>query len=94
MKKKINGNVFAPFLKFEFIEDLTENSNTKAYFTSNTTNTYTYSLKNPYSSTLKVGTGFDLSTANSWNYKVNIQRLIRSNKNFENSFNITLSKNF
>tara|TARA_B110001452_G_scaffold20706_1_gene16656 strand:- start:163 stop:2280 length:2118 start_codon:yes stop_codon:yes gene_type:complete len=93
-EKKINGNLFSPFLKFEFIEDLTENSNTKAYFTSNTTNTYTYSLKNPYSSTLKVGTGFDLSTANSWNYKVNIQRLIRSNKNFENSFNITLSKNF
>ena len=90
--KKFNGNTFSPFLKLEFTEDFTENSKTKAYFLSNTSKTYTYDLKNSYSSFLKIKTGFEFRSVNEWNYRLNIQRLIRSNEDFENSLDLRISK--
>ena len=92
--KKFNGNTFSPFLKLEFTEDLTENSKTKAYFLSSTSKTYTYDLKNSYSSFLKIKTGFGFRSVNEWNYRLNIQRLIRSNEDFENSLDLRISKSF
>jgi len=92
--KKINGNTFSSFLKLEFTEDLTENSKTKAYFTSNSSKIYTYDIKNFYSSFFKIGTGFGMRSINELNYRLNIHRLIRSNKDFENSLHLSISKVF
>ena len=92
--KKFNGNRFSPFLKLEFTEDFTKNSKTKAYFLSNSSKTYSYDLKNSYSSFFKIGTGFELTSINEWNYRLNIQRLIRSNEDFENYLDVGISKFF
>ena len=92
--KKFNGNTFSPFLKLEFTEDFTKNSKTKAYFLSNSSKTYSYDLKNSYSSFFKIGTGFELTSINEWNYRLNIQRLIRSNEDFENYLDVGISKFF
>ena len=92
--KKFRTNLFSTFLDFEFIEDLTKKENIKAYFTSNTSKTYVYILENPYSSTLKMRTGLKLETINSWNYNLNIMRIERSNKSFENSLNVLIGKTF
>ena len=92
--KKFNGNMFSPFLKLELTEDLTKNLQTKAYFLSSSSKTYTYDLKNSYSSFFKIETGFNLKSANKWNYRFKMQRLIRSNEDFENSLNLSISKVF
>jgi len=92
--KKFNGNTFSSFLKLEFTEDLTKKSKTKAYFTSSSSKIYTYDIKNSYSSFFKIGTGFGLRSVNEWNYRLNIYRLIRSNKDFENSLHLGISKVF
>ena len=80
--KKFNENLFSPFLKFEFTEDLTENSKTKGYFLSSSSKTYSYDLKNSYSSFFKIETGFNLKFFNEWNYRLNMRRLIRNNEDF------------
>jgi len=41
-----------------------------------------------------IGTGFGLRSVNEWNYRLNIHRLIRSNKDFENSLDFSISKVF
>ena len=86
--------MFSPFLKLELTEDLTKNLQTKAYFLSSSSKTYTYDLKNSYSSFFKIETGFNLKSANKWNYRFKMQRLIRSNEDFENSLNLSISKVF
>ena len=92
--KKFNGNTSSSFLKLEFTEDLTENSKTKAYFTSSSSKIYTYDIKNSHSSFFKIGTGLGLTSVNEWNYGLNVHRLIRSNKDFENSLHLSISKVF
>ena len=92
--KKFNENLFSPFLKFEFTEDLTKNSKTKAYFLSSSSKTYSYDLKNSYSSFLKIETGFNLKFFDEWNYRLNMRRLIRSNEDFENSVDLSIFKIF
>jgi hypothetical protein len=92
--KKIKNNLYSTFLDVEFIEDLTKKDEIEAYFTSNTSKTYVYNLKNPYSSTLKIRTGFKLETVDSWIYSLNVMRLKRSNESFENSLTILIAKEF
>ena len=92
--KNINSNLYSTFLDVEFIQDLTKNKEIKANYTSNTSKTYVYSLKNAYSSTIKMSTGIKLDTINNWTYSMNIMRLRRSNKNFENSLDILIAKTF
>ena len=92
--KKFNGKKFSSFLKLEFTEDITENSKTMAYFTSSSSKIYTYDIKNSHSSFFKIGTGLGLTSVNEWNYGLNVHRLIRSNKDFENSLHLSISKVF
>lgn len=92
--KKIKQNLFSPFFKIDFTENLTKNSNIEAHFKSNSSKTYIYELKNPYSSSFKISTGLNLKTVDNWNYKLNIQRLIKSNSDFENSLRLLISKNY
>jgi len=62
--------------------------------TANTSKSYVYILENPYSSFLKIRTGHKLETINSWNYTLNIMRIERGNKSFENSLNVLIGKTF
>ena len=41
-----------------------------------------------------IGTGFGLRSANEWNYRLNIHRLIPSNNDFENTLDLNISKIF
>ena len=41
-----------------------------------------------------IGAGFGLRSVNEWNYRLNIQRLIRSNEDFENSLDLSIFKVF
>ena len=80
--KNFKGNLFSTLLDFEFTEDLTQRKNIDAHFISNTNKTYTYYSDSPYSSSLKIKTGFILETLNKWIYSLNVMRTQRRNESF------------
>ena len=51
-------------------------------------------MPSTFSSFFIIGSGFGLRSANEWNYRLNIQRIIRSNEDFENSLDLSISKVF
>ena len=93
-KKKINKGHFLPYGRIEFFENLSPNSKVKASYISDPNTTYTYTVKENYSNSIKFEIGFDLNLIDSWYVSSSIRKLIKNNKDFENEFAIKLGKPF
>ena len=92
--RKVKNGHFLPYGRIEFFENLSPNSRVKASYKSDPNTTYTYTIKEDYSNSIKFEIGFDLNLVDSWYLSTSIRKLIKNNKDFENEFAIKASRPF
>jgi len=89
-----NGNTFNPNALFEFLSDESDSSEAVAYYLSDPTSVYTYQPKKDNTGIYKLGLGFDLNFADSWNINSKIHKRIIKDSGHENTFVVEASLAF
>ena len=91
---KLNNSDLLPHFKFDYNEDLTEDSVLKGSLVSSPSNQYSTTISKHFSSSLRIEAGFDWIFDNGWNVTSIFNRIEKDGFGHENAFNFSANRKF
>ena len=90
----MNYSNILPYLKFDYSEDLTEDSVLKGNYVSTPSNQYSTSISKDFSSSLRLEAGFDWLFDNGWRITTIVNRREKNGFGHENELAFSAHREF